>query len=113
MKMTEMDRRFAFIAAAAVILNGIAWGIAWFFPRDESAAILHYTSQVGIDFVGEGRHIMVLPAMGSLILVLNLLVGRLIMNADTRTPWVLWSATPMVQILLILALLFLRSLNPL
>jgi hypothetical protein len=112
MNITPIDRRFYIIAAAAVILNAIAWVIAWLFPHDESTAILHYTSQVGIDFVGEGRHILVLPAIGLILLGLNLLAGRLIMSADKRTPWVLWSATPIIQILLIMALLFLRSVNP-
>jgi hypothetical protein len=85
--------------------------VAFTFPRRESAAILHYTTSVGIDFVGEGRHIMVLPAVGLLILVVNLVVGRIIRTADERTAWILWSAVPIVQVFLLLALFFLKSLN--
>ncbi len=98
-------------ALLGLILNGVAWGIAWFFPRNEATAILHYSSSIGIDFVGEGRHIMVLPALGMLILVLNLLVGRSIRARDGEAALVLATAVPLVQMLLILALLFLRSVN--
>ena len=111
MKSLSSNRLFAAVAAAAALLNALAWGIAWLFPRHESAAILHYTSQVGIDFVGEGRHIMVLPAMGLLVLALNLISGRLIMATDQQTAWVLGGAAPLIQILLIIALIFLRSVN--
>lgn len=107
----ERYKPFWLIAAGSIVLNAIAWAMTIFFPRDESAAILHYTSAVGIDFVGEGRHIIVLPAVGTVVLVLNLIVGRLIVKADQRTAWVLWSAVPIVEILLILALVFLKSLN--
>ncbi len=111
MKVTLMDSRFLAIAISGLVLNLCAWGLALLFPRHESTAILHYTSNVGIDFVGEGRHIIVLPAAGALILVLNLVVGRLIQDADHRTAWVLWSGVPIVQVIVCVALLFLRSIN--
>lgn len=111
MKGDATPRHFALLAGSSLLLNAVAWGIAGLFPLHESAAILHYTSTVGIDFVGEGRHIMVLPAAGLLIAVCNLAVGWLIVRADARTAWVLWSAIPIVQVLLIIALLFLKSLN--
>lgn len=111
MKVLTLDRRFLAIALAGLVLNVCAWGIAFIFPRREAAAILHYTSNVGIDFVGEGRHIIVLPAAGLLMLILNLVVGRLIVEAEHRTAWVLWSAVPIVQSILCIALLFLRSIN--
>jgi hypothetical protein len=66
---------------------------------------------VGIDFVGEGRHIIVLPAVGTVVLLLNLIVGRLIVKADQRTAWVLWSGVPIIEVLLIIALAFLKNLN--
>lgn len=111
MKWPSFDRRLWALAASGVVLNLIAWGIAIFFPRHEATAILHYTSSVGIDFVGEGRHIIVLPAAGLLILIVNLIVGRLIVEADYRTSWVLWSTVPIVQVVIILALVFLWSIN--
>lgn len=104
-------RHFYLLAIISLILNGITWGIAVLFPRHESATILHYTSSVGIDFVGEGRHIIVLPAAGALVLVLNLLVGRIIANTDERTAWILWSTVPVIQIILGASLIFLLSLN--
>lgn len=111
--MTDSLRKhgLALLAISSVALNAVVWAIAWLFPQHQTAAILHYTSSVGIDFVGEGRHIMVLPAVGGSILLINGVVGRLIKSADLRTAWVLWSAIPIVQLLLIVALLFLKSLN--
>jgi hypothetical protein len=107
----SIDRPFLLIAAVSLLFNSIAWGMTLFFPRHESAAILHYTSAVGIDFVGEGRHIIVLPAVGTVVLLLNLIVGRLIVKADQRTAWVLWSGVPIIEVLLIIALAFLKNLN--
>jgi hypothetical protein len=100
-----------FIAAISLVLNLAAWAIAFLFPRHESAAILHYTSSVGIDFVGEGRHIIVLPAAGALILILNLIVGRLAESADRRVSWMLWITIPIIQGMLIMSLIFLIKLN--
>ncbi len=99
------------LAILGVTLNILAWGVAFLFPRNQATAILHYSSGGGIDFVGDGRHIMVLPAIGALILVLNLVVGRSIMKTDRETAYVLFAAVPIVQSLLVLALLFLRSVN--
>lgn len=99
------------LAGLGFLLNGSAWLLAFLFPRHDSAAILHYTSSVGIDFVGTSRHILILPGVGTLILVLNLLVGRLVFNVDPRTAWVLWSTGLIIQIILNLSLIFLISLN--
>src|SRR5688500_2639567 len=111
MKFSPIQIRFAAFALIGLVLNAGAWGIALVFPRQEATAILHYTSNVGIDFVGDGRHIVVLPAAGLLILILNLVVGWLILDADRRTAWMLWTAVPIVQVILSVALLFLRSIN--
>lgn len=99
------------LAGLGFLLNGSAWLLAFLFPRHESAAILHYTSSVGIDFVGTSRHILILPGVGALILILNLLVGRLVFAVDPRTAWVLWSTGLIIQIILNLSLIFLISLN--
>jgi len=61
--------------------------------------------------VGEGRHIMVLPTVGLVTLAANLMVGWLIMKTDHRTAWVLWGAAPIIQVFLIVAIVFLWSVN--
>ena len=111
MKRFLHNRGLLALVTGGLILNACAWGIALLFPRNEAAAILHYTSSVGIGFVGEGRHIIVLPAAGLLILFLNAVVGRVVQDAESRTAWVLWSAIPIVQAIICVALLFLRSIN--
>ena len=93
-------------------LNLLLWGLALFvFPRGEAAAILHYSSDVGIDFVGEGRHISVLPLVGSVILVLNGVVGAAIWRADARVAWLTWSSMPLVQGFLLAGFYFLWRIN--
>lgn len=111
MKLSLPARPVLLIASLGLFLNLASWVLIFAFPLHESAAILHYTSTVGIDFVGEGKLIIALPATGALILALNLIVGRLIVDQDSRTAWLLWGAAPLVQIILIMALLFLQSLN--
>lgn len=111
MRETLTFRHMYGTALTGLILNGLAWAIVLFFPRHDSATILHYTSTVGIDFVGEGRHIIVLPAAGTFMLTLNVLVGRSIVSTDKRVAWLLWSTAPLVQGILIMSLIFLISLN--
>lgn len=96
----------------ALMANGLAWLIAWrMFPRADSAAILHYTSNVGIDFIGQGNSIISLPVIGLFIIVFNSLLSATTYRADSRTTWLFSAGSLLVQFLLILTLLFLWRIN--
>lgn len=82
-------------------LNITLWLFAIFmFPQHE-AAILHYSVNVGIDFIGEGQQIIVLPIIGLLILIGNNLLGSTIYKTDISSAWLAWSTAPIIQLILL------------
>lgn len=85
----------------SVILNVLLWLAALvMFPRALPAAVLHYSIDIGIDFIGEGKQIIVLPATGTASLVGNGLLGWLLSRTDPEVAWVVWSIIPAAQVIL-------------
>jgi hypothetical protein len=96
----------------SVVMNATLWFLAMTsFPHSEPAAVLHYSTEIGIDFIGEGSLITVLPLIGSIILVGNVLVGLLLKRADNRAAWILWSVPLVAQIVLFVAFYLLWRIN--
>ena len=81
------------------------------FPSDTPAAVLHYSVGVGVDFIGEGRQIIVLPLSGALLVVLNGLAAYVVRRASWTATWILLSTTVLLQILLIIAYVYILQLN--
>lgn len=107
-----MKNSFRFLLALGVGLNIVLWLVAWFaFPRATPVAVLHYSPGVGIDFIGEGRQIMVLPLAGLAIVVGNGLLAAALRRASGRASLVLVGAGPVVQLALVAAVWLLRNLN--
>lgn len=100
------------LVGLSIILNGVVWWLTLtVFPVDSPAAILHYTIDVGVDFIGEGKQITSLPTMGLSIIVFNTIMGIALLRADQRASWLLWSVMPPVQLALLLAFYLLREVN--
>lgn len=73
------------------MLNGLLWSLALFaFPRQDAAVVLHYNIDVGIDFIGEGKQIVLLPLVGLLIIIGNGLIAWSIRRIHPVAFWVLW-----------------------
>lgn len=99
------------IMGGSVILNGVLWWLTLtFFPRD-STAILHYTIDVGVDFIGEGKQITSLPLIATAVILFNAVMGVALLRADTRASWLLWCTMPLAQLVLLLAFYLLREVN--
>ena len=97
---------------ASLALNSLLWvAVLVLFPKSSPTTILHYTAGVGIDFVGEGWQIVTLPAMGTLLIIVNVVLARLVLSASSYAFWVLWLAMPMLQVLLIVTYGILFGLN--
>ena len=100
------------VIALSIILNSLIWAVAlWFFPSDSPAAILHYTTDLGVDFVGSGTQIYTLPRLGTFILLFNIIIGLAVCRADNRAAWQAWSITPAIQLILLAAALLVRNAN--
>ncbi|MEX1997633.1 MAG: hypothetical protein WEA04_03080 [Candidatus Andersenbacteria bacterium] len=109
---TALVRIFFIVLGWSVLLNGALWAAALLaFPRHDPAVVLHYSIDVGIDFIGEGEQIIVLPLIGSLILIFNTVVGIAVLRADHRAAWVLWSIMPVLQLIMLLSFYLLWQVN--
>lgn len=100
------------IFIASVILNLLLWIFVLItFPKDSPTAILHYTAGVGVDFIGEGWQIITLPSIGTLLLVVNTILARLVEKTGRAAFWVLWGTTPFIQCMLLATYAILLTLN--
>lgn len=96
----------------SVFLNIGLWFLAWFyFPQDSPAAVLHYSVGVGIDFIGPGRQILMLPIVGSCLLVINIMLARLIRPTSAAAYWMFQGANVPTQLTLLVAFLLIWRLN--
>lgn len=93
---------FLILIVSSCLLNGLIWLLSLqFFPRSNPLTVLHYTTGMGIDFIGEGSHIIVLPTIGLIVILANSILGWAIVKADKRASWVMWSMILPVQLILL------------
>lgn len=93
-------------------LNIVLWLLVFFlFSRGNPATILHYSSVIGVDFIGASSRVYILPAAGLICLVTNGLLGYFLRRASRRATTILWSATIPIQGILMAVLVILWQLN--
>lgn len=98
----KQNRVPAFIISGSLVLNAVLWLLVLLlFPRDSGTAVLHYNTDVGIDFIGPSVQIIVLPAIGLLLLLGNSLLGAALRRADKRAAFLLWGSLPVLQLILL------------
>lgn len=108
-----MPPRVFKLLAAAALLNAVLWVlILTKFDRSNPATVLHYSVDVGIDYIGEGGRVTTLPIIGLSMLVLNSLLGWLLFKTEPRISWQVWAVTPIVQLVLLLSIVLLITVNP-
>ena len=95
-----LKKPLTLIIIVSVVVNATLWFLAqWVFPQQESA-ILHYSTNVGIDFIGQSSQIITLPLVGLLIFVGNMFLGLILKKMDPKTAWILWGIIPVSQFIL-------------
>jgi hypothetical protein len=98
--------------AAALLLHIALWLVAYFvFPRQLPAAILHYSHDHGIDFVAPGDQILKLPWGGLALFATNIVLTYVLRPVSSRARWLIISANPVVQAILLTALIVLWRIN--
>lgn len=90
---------------ALVVLGLLFLGPSWWlalvaFPDNEPVAVLHYSYELGIDFVGQGKQIIALPIIGSILLVFNIFIGWWLYRIDRRAAWVIWVIIPLIEVII-------------
>lgn len=100
------------LAGFSLLANIGLWiGVMTTFPRNTPAAVLHYSVGVGIDFIGHGQQIVVLPAVATGILLLNIALAFGLRKVSRAATWIILSGAAIVQVLLIAAYSFILLLN--
>lgn len=97
----------------ALLLNVALWALVLVkFDRSNPATVLHYSVDVGIDYIGEGGRVITLPIIGLAMLLFNSALGWLLYRTEPRVSWQLWAITPALQLLLLLSAVLLITVNP-
>ena len=74
-------------------------------------AFLHYNIYFGIDLIGSRYQLLVLPAIGSVVLVINGVLGAVVFPMEKALTYFLVGAAVLTQLLFILAAVFLLFVN--
>lgn len=110
--MNNKDYNARNIFLVSLGINILMWGIVFAtFPKNSPTAILHYTAGIGVDFIGSGWQIVTLPAIGTLIIVVNTLLAKFIGSINAAAFWVLWGSVPLIQCILLATYGILLTLN--
>lgn len=92
--------------ALSTLMNLLLWIFLIYRIRPQEQPIfLHYNIYFGIDLIGEWYRIYLIPALGSVIIFINLLISSIIYNKERIIAFFLLSAMTLAQILLIVAAL--------
>ena len=108
------DRLSRIILLAGLLLNGGTWAAAfWLWRQQLELMPLHYTIYYDIDLTGPANRVWWLPAFGSVVLFLHLLIGFVYRHRIWLRAW-LAIATVIVALLffVILALIYRVRLLP-
>ena len=111
-----LSRSMVVTLAAGLLVTAAAQAALWvvtqrFFPHDDPVAVLHYSTDLGVDFIGQGSNILALPQIGLLVLVMNGVLGLAVLRADRRATAVLWGMIPVIHVVLMGAFYFLWRIN--
>lgn len=107
-----MKKRGFKILAGSIVLNVVLWILVLTtFPKNDPLAILHYTAGVGVDFVGNGQQVLVLPGIGLALLCLNVILAYTVRQASVIAAWIFLASVPIIEVMLIVTYIMLLRLN--
>lgn len=107
-----MPKKAFKLLVAAVLINIALWVVVLtIFNRANPAAVLHYSVDVGIDYIGEGGRVITLPIIGVVLLSLNIILSWLIHRTEPLLVWPLLAILPVLQLLLLLSAVLLITVN--
>lgn len=90
----------------SVVINILLWVfLIYRIQPQEEPIFLHYNIYFGIDLIGEWYRIYIIPALGSVIIFINLLISSIIYNKEKILAFFLLSLMTLSQILLTMAAL--------
>jgi len=104
-------RRFISFFGLAIAVNIISWLFVYYKIKPSAEIVpLHYNVFYGADVVGKGDFIYFIPAVGLFIILINIIFYRLALRVDQFAGKTLSLVSIAAQILIFIALVFLKSL---
>ncbi len=111
-KVSKSYRLLITLLGLSILLNLAIWIGVWrFFPQTNPSAVLHYSVGTGIDSIGDGSQIKVLPLVGLALLALNLGLGYGVARVAPLAAWIFWVSMPLMQTILLGAFIILWRVN--
>lgn len=99
-----------FLEAVSLLANSISWAILRFKVHPGAVALpLHYNIFYGADAVGRGYELYFVPLIGLFIFAVNLGFSLALEKRDPYAAKMLAGATIASELIILLAILFLRS----
>lgn len=101
------------VLIGSLVLNLTSWGLVAFFIRPvDFPIILHYNVYFGVDIIGPWWQLYFLPAIGVIILGINVVLGYLFYQKKERIiAHLLMLATFIVQVGIVIAVASLLMMN--
>lgn len=110
--MTSSSIIILTVLAVSILLNAATWGVALYvFPQDRVAAILHYNTSVGIDFIGEANQIKAIAWIGTALIGGNIILALFLRKGSRRAATMFWAVLPIIEAILLVSLVLILRLN--
>jgi hypothetical protein len=99
-----------FLFAIGLLTNIIAWWIVGFLIHPTSDVVpLHYNVFYGTDLAGSGYYLYAVPLVGSVVLAFNYVFYRRTATAEPFIANAMAAVALFVQLIVLIAVLFLKS----
>lgn len=104
-------KRFISFFLLAFVANIITWLFIYFKIKPNSEIVpLHYNVFYGADLVGKGYYLYLLPVAGLVIIVINFVFSRYAQRLDRFAGRTLAAVSLVCQIIIFIAVVFLKTL---
>ena len=93
------------ISGASLFVLSVIWFLAiWRFQVSESFIPLHYTIYFGFDRFGPKFDLFLFPTLGSIIMIVNLAITRIVLEGNKLWQGVLLGLTLLMELILLVSL---------
>ena len=102
----------AIFGGLAAILNLFSW--VWLMvqiPDMGGQMFLHYNVLFGVDYIGEGWRMFLVPLLGLVIFIINMLASWILYRRDVFMSYILVGVTALCQIFVVIATVLVVFLN--
>lgn len=96
------------VSLAAVIAQWIM--LLFYLPHTDNVA-LHYSVYIGIDSIGSWQELVIIPILGSVVLGINFLFGKMVLTINHFASFIFTLGTIFVEAFLLISVVMLYLVN--